>query len=295
MTENDINDVTTFLNFSKDLIDLIPVNVNTLYQKQNKAVLPKHLVHTPKGTAPKTNSELKQRLQNHLDDLKNSRSSKTVFNEAEKLARQNKKLLKRQAKKEKRKRLLSKQKDGGEVKQNLGNLKKVEKSVRKEAKVEVEKKVSTESEFNKMTYITGNESNAQGGLVATKNEKFCNLQGKASKKLLKSAESFKKRLTSLEKSDPERAEQLKTDHEWNKASLASQGIKINDDVSKIKKTLNVQKKKREKSKQKWKEHDDKLQKGIDERQNKRKSNIQGRIDNKKAKKMKGLQKRGRIL
>jgi len=285
----------------------------------------KNLTKKSKKPAPKTNSELKQRLQDHLDSLKESRSSKKDFNSAEKAARETKKQMKRATKKAKRKRLLDKQKDGGEVPAAKGNLakpgisdepdsKKAKKSKdskdgSKHENIKSEEnsnsnsdkkskpKVSTENlEFNKTTFVTGHEADAQGGqLYNTAHKSKSKLSGKASIQQLKSAEGFQKRLNYLEKKDPEKHKQLLNEHSWDKAEKHAQGEKVNDDPSKIRKSLNDAKRRKNKSKKTWEEKDKKVKDDMDERQRKRKANIQERIDGKKDKRMKSLKKRGRIL
>jgi len=310
-------DLDVFHSFAQDLINLIPTNVNSDQKRekqQPKTQKEKTLAGGNKKPAPKTNSELRQRLQDHLEGLKGQRASKKDFNSAEKAAREAKKQLKRQSKKAKRKRLLDKQKDGGEVPAAKGNLNKPgqeppskkSKSSKSEnnddesgpSKVKSEKseKVSTENlEFNNTDFVTGHEADAQGGNLFNKNKKKSKLEGKANLQQLKSAEGFKKRLNYLEKNDPEKHKELLAEHSWDKALKHAEGKKVNDDPSKIRKSLNDAKRRKSKSRKTWQDKDEKVHKDMDDRQRKRAANIQDRVDKKKDKKMKSLKKRGRIL
>lgn len=218
------SDLDTFHLFATDLIKLIPTNANS-DQRREKNEAPVANISSNKKSAkqlkkdlPKTNSELKQRLQDHLENLKSKRESSKNFNEAEKLARENKKMMKRASKKAKRKRALDKQKDGGEVEKTKGNMLKAGKmnetssNSNKNSNNKNTSKSNGKSNnlsddfgddametgdnlmFSKQSFVTGHETKAKGGKEMNFKSKGSKLEGKASKELLKSAEGFKKRL-----------------------------------------------------------------------------------------------------
>jgi len=299
--------VSSFLNFSKDLIDLLPVNVqhhSDILNARKKSTKinqqqPKHkLQHLPsKGnetTRASTSDELKQRLADKLAAFKDGRSTKKAFNAAEQAAREQKKNLKRQLKKNKQKSLINRKQDGQNVPQNRGNLQKTEKSTHDKSEPIAKKKKKDDVEFGKFDFVTGSEAAAQK-FKKQGEDKTSRLEGKASKELLKSAEGLKRRMEYLEKNNPEEAKKLKTEHAWNKALAQSEGKKIQDDPDKIKKSLKDKHRQKQKSKSIWKNKTDEVEKKMQEKQDKRTENIQGRAQNKKNRKINSLKKRGRIL
>jgi len=305
MEESDEDKISSFLNFSKDLISLLPVNVQHQTDILNarrgkdkidtkKQVKQQHLPSkSNQTTRASTSDELKQRLAEKLNAFKDGRSSKKPFNAAEQAAREQKKALKRSIKRNKQKSLINRKQDGQSVPQNRGNLQKAEQKSDKEP---VSKKQKKEEgvEFGKFDYVTGNEATAQK-FKKQGEDKSSKLEGKASKDLLKNAEGLKRRMDFLEKNNPEEAKKLKTDHAWNKALAQSEGKKIQDDPDKIKKSLKDKHRQKQKSKSKWKEKTAEVENKMQERQEKRTENIQSRVQNKKNRKINSLKKRGRIL
>lgn len=264
---------------------------------------------------PSTNAELRERLQAKLQNLKTSREGKKAFNAAEAASMKNKQVMKREAKNAKRKRALDKQKDGEKPMDRGGNLKKGQedgdqkksKTPNPEGKKEVENTISDPSpskkskistsnlEYNSSTFVTGHEATAAGGLTLTKKEKKSSLEGKATKKQLETAEKLQNTLKNLKENDPEEHKKMVKEIAWDKAFKHAEGVKVNDDVAKIKKSLKNEARRKKKSTKEWSDRADKVKDDMDERQKKRKTNIQDRADKKKKKKMDGLRKRGRIL
>ena len=214
---------------------------------------------------------------------------------------------------------MDKQKDGEKLIEKGGNLKKGESSGKKtgekstkktsednstnktesrneETPSKKPKKISPPNlEYNPSPFVTGHEATAAGGLTLTKKEKKSSLEGKATKKQLETAEKLQKQLQNLKENDPEQHKQKVKEMAWDKAFKHAEGVKINDDISRIKKSLKNEERKKKKSRKEWTDRTDKVKDDMDERQRKRKANIQERIDKKKKKKMDGLRKRGRIL
>jgi len=304
----DSDDIDSFLNFARDLVELIPVNVQTTHKQKTKGQKSKQTgqnspqkgskLKAPATTRASTGNELKERLQTQLSAFKNARQPKKAFNEAEIAAREEKKLLKRAQKKQKRQRTIDRQKDGQSVPQQRGNQKKAE-EISADNPMRIERKgepAEENIEFGKFDFVTGHEAKASGGKVAAEagGDKG-RLEGKASVQQLKAAEGLQKRIKFLESTNPEKADELKKQHAWDKALAHSQGQKIQDDPDKIKKSLANEARRKKKSKTKWKERSDDVSSKLDERQMKRKSNLQDRIDTKKKKKLNSAKKRGRIL
>ncbi|CAH1760652.1 1407_t:CDS:2 [Entrophospora sp. SA101] len=98
-------------------------------------------------------------------------------------------------------------------------------------------------------------------------------------KLKKKSENFKK----LERKDPEKAMIVKEKDAWNKVFRKAEGEKIKDDLKLLKKTVKRGAIKKKKSEKSWNERIETIAKNINEKQEKRKSNIQTRIEEKKKK------------
>lgn len=320
------------MNFARDLVDLIPINVQTTHpDREPKSSSNKNKPKTNQASKKSdknnpntqifkaqngnknqnaslktsragTGTELKQRLESRLAELTGARAPKKAFNEAETAARESKKQLKRVQKKAKRSRTLEKQKDGQSVQQQRGNQNKLdeENPMRIERKGADKKAEKKNIEFSKFNFVTGNEAAASGGLIAAVDSKYSDkgktkLEGKASAVLLKHAEGLQKRMAFLEKTNPAEAKKLKDEHAWEKALAHAEGKKVNDDVDKIKATIKSRKNQEKKSKSTWKARDDGVAEKKDAKQNKRSSNLKDRVDKKKARKLQSAKTRGRLV
>lgn len=320
-----------FMNFARDLVDLIPINVQTTHpDREPKSSSNKNKPKTNQASKKSdknnpntqifkaqngnkhaslktsragTGTELKQRLESRLAELTGARAPKKAFNEAETAARESKKSLKRIQKKAKRSRTLEKQKDGQSVQQQRGNQNKLDEEnpmriERKGADKKVEKEKNIE--FSKFNFVTGNEAAASGGKIAAEDSKYSEkgkskLEGKASHVLLKHAEGLQKRMAFLEKTNPAEAKKLKDEHAWEKALAHAEGKKVNDNVDKIKASIKSGERRTKKSKSTWKARDDGITDKKDAKQNKRSSNLKDRVDKKKARKLQSAKTRGRLV
>ena len=192
------------MNFARDLVDLIPINVQTTHpDREPKSSSNKNKPKTNQASKKSdknnpntqifkaqngnknqnaslktsragTGTELKQRLESRLAELTGARAPKKAFNEAETAARESKKQLKRVQKKAKRSRTLEKQKDGQSVQQQRGNQNKLdeENPMRIERKGADKKAEKKNIEFSKFNFVTGNEAAASGGLIAAVDSKY---------------------------------------------------------------------------------------------------------------------------
>merc|ERR1712127_496923 len=306
-----------FMNFARDLVDLIPINVQTTHpDREPKSSSNKNKPKTNQASKKSdknnpntqifkaqngnknaslktsragTGTELKQRLESRLAELTGARESK--------------KQLKRIQKKAKRSRTLEKQKDGQTVQQQRGNQNKLdEENPMRIEKKGGDKKAEKEKniEFSKFNFVTGNEAAASGGKIAAEDSKYSEkgkskLEGKASHVLLKHAEGLQKRMAFLEKTNPAEAKKLKDEHAWEKALAHAEGKKVNDDVDKIKASIKSGERRTKKSKSTWKARDDGITDKKDAKQNKRSSNLKDRVDKKKARKLQSAKTRGRLV
>ncbi|CAA0843049.1 Surfeit locus protein 6 [Striga hermonthica] len=101
---------------------------------------------------------------------------------------------------------------------------------------------------------------------------------KKKKKLPKAKElELAKKMQEVKKENPTVAER----ESWKAATSRAMGVKVHDDARLIKESMKREKRKREKNAEKWKERVETQTKMKDERQRKRKENIQGRINEKK--------------
>ena len=93
-------------------------------------------------------------------------------------------------------------------------------------------------------------------------------------------------LASLKERDYERAEQVEADMKWQKSMKQAEGEKIKDNEKLLKKSIKKQEKLKQKSTVKWNERKQLEKDDKDRRQKKRNANLQKRIDDKKASKIK---------
>ncbi|XP_072013993.1 uncharacterized protein [Amphiura filiformis] len=119
--------------------------------------------------------------------------------------------------------------------------------------------------------------------------------GKDYVRLLKKVEKHKQELTDLKERDPDKAQKVITKETWQKAMNKAQGIKVKDDPDLLKKSMRREQQKKKRSTKSWKSREKQTQSLIKAKQDKRNKNIQARKDSKKSKKVKRLQKKGKLL
>lgn len=99
------------------------------------------------------------------------------------------------------------------------------------------------------------------------------LRGKAHlKNLLAKAESQRQRAQELRQSDPSRAKAEK----WNTLIDRASGKKVRDDPKRLKKALKRREQEKRRSQVKWRERQDALQEEMTERQERKRTNLQGK-------------------
>ena len=161
-------------------------------------------------------------------------------------------------------------------------------------KMEMEKAHKEEVSFSKFAFEEFDAAKEQK-LKKKKKKKDDPRSGKDYVRLLKKAEKHKQELTDLKEKDPEKAQQVITKETWQKAFQKAQGVKIKDDPELLKKSMKREKQKKKRSAKSWKSRVKQTEKLMQAKQDKRNRNIQARKDTKKAKKVKRLQNKGKLL
>lgn len=98
-----------------------------------------------------------------------------------------------------------------------------------------------------------------------------------------------------QESDPSKAAEVEEKSAWLDAIDKSKGIKKKNDPDLLRKTIEKREKLKERSRKKWAARQDTVKKQQDERQAKRKANLQARREQKVSNKLKKLSKKGRVL
>ncbi|CAG8795548.1 1909_t:CDS:2, partial [Gigaspora margarita] len=182
--------------------------------------------------------------------------------------------------------------DSNSIKGNRKGKNRNKNSQKKERKAEKQKKTkisqvnnnSLEAKDDSTQGLSGDSNSIQYAKFEFNNnkkkKKLDNVQ--LMNKLKSKAEKFEK----LKKEDPDKAAKLRENEAWSKALQKAQGEKIKDDPKLLKKTIKKIKFKKKSSEKAWKERIKAVNKAQAERQQKRTTNIQARIDAKKNKKRK---------
>ncbi|KAK9130872.1 hypothetical protein Sjap_011359 [Stephania japonica] len=106
-------------------------------------------------------------------------------------------------------------------------------------------------------------------------------KGRKKRKLSKSQMLEKAKRLEGDKKDPEKGEAVSKKHSWTAATSRAAGVKVHDDPRLLKQSLKKEKKRHEKSVEKWKERNETVEKGRAEKQQKRSRNIADKIHQKK--------------
>ncbi|OQR75794.1 surfeit locus protein 6-like [Tropilaelaps mercedesae] len=127
-------------------------------------------------------------------------------------------------------------------------------------------------------------------------KKLTNVKGlKGYKKQLEFVEGKQRKLEELKQSDPERAAAVEEKSMWLDAIDRSKGFKKKDNAQLLKKTIKKREKMKDRSKKKWAARQETVRKQQDDKQAKRKANLQARRDAKASNKLKKMSKKGRVL
>ena len=122
-----------------------------------------------------------------------------------------------------------------------------------------------------------------------------NLSGRDYEGLLKKVQAKKQKIAEVKKSNPDKAEEMIKQDKWKAALDRAEGKKVRDDPELLKKSIRKKKEKKKHSEKKWTEREEKTTQLKADRQKKRKTNLRGRTDARTAKKVKRLQKKGKLL
>lgn len=106
------------------------------------------------------------------------------------------------------------------------------------------------------------------------------------KGLLAKAEEHEAKLAKLKATNAEQADATKTAEAWDAAQRRAKGEKVKDDAALLRKALKRKEKTKEASRAKWAERTAAVEEAQAAKQKKRRDNMQKRLDNKKASRMK---------
>lgn len=116
------------------------------------------------------------------------------------------------------------------------------------------------------------------------------------KKLLEKITKQKAVLEELkEQGDFEKIVEIKEKTSWKNALAKAEGLKVKDDETLLKKTIQRKKNQKMSSKKKWKKREENVEQLKQQRQDKRTKNLQKRKDDKKKSKLKKAVKRGKVI
>ncbi|XP_031635915.1 surfeit locus protein 6 homolog [Contarinia nasturtii] len=116
------------------------------------------------------------------------------------------------------------------------------------------------------------------------------------KLLIKKLKQEKEQINELvSQGEVEKAEELKKNIAWQKAFDKTEGKKVKDNVSLLHKTLHKKKVEKKKSKEQWKQREQKIEKEKESKAKRREENINKKKDEKKKHKLKKASKRGRVI
>ncbi|XP_022085160.1 ribosomal RNA-processing protein 14-C-like [Acanthaster planci] len=160
-----------------------------------------------------------------------------------------------------------------------------------EAEVQGTSKVS----FSKFDFEESRESKKSKKKKTKRKAGEEKLSGRDYEGLLKKVQAKKQKINEVKKSNPDAAEDMIKQDKWRAALDRAEGKKVRDDPELLKKSIRKKKEKKKHSEKKWTERKQKTKELMDERQKKRRTNLKGRRDARKAKKVKRLQKKGKLL
>ncbi|KAE9550235.1 hypothetical protein FO519_006555 [Halicephalobus sp. NKZ332] len=129
----------------------------------------------------------------------------------------------------------------------------------------------------------------------TLNEKRDTFKGKNYKELLKKVEERTERIKKIEEKDPEKAQNLKEEIQWNRAMKRASGEKVKDNPELLKKGMKRKEKVKARSKKKWDGRVKQVEGKKEQKQVKRKENLQKAKDKRKEKKIQKAKKKGRVV
>ncbi|KAK6040607.1 surfeit locus protein 6 [Cooperia oncophora] len=157
--------------------------------------------------------------------------------------------------------------------------------------------VKTEEEgsavlFSKFDFLVKNEKKKKRLTTSEKKQKFT---GKDYKSLINKVEKREEKFEKLKEKEPDKVADLERDVKWKRALNRAQGVKVKDNMELLRKGLVRKEKMKEKRKENWSSRESNVERGKAERQEKRKSNLQKRIDEKKKRKLQLMKKKGRVL
>lgn len=246
--------------------------------------------------------DLRRKVQEKIAQLRQKRQAKSIEGNAmmsKKMARKvkeaNKKKLRKQetyeaikASKEQTRKDNERQRtqNGSQKKDDVGGgAEEVENEVQDKSKVS----------FSKFDFEEESRAKTKGKRKKKQKGGEEKLSGRDYEGLLKKVQAKKQKIAEVKKGNPEAAEELIKQDKWKAALERAEGKKVRDDPELLKKSIRKKKEKKKHSEKKWTERKDRTKQMKEERQKKRRTNLSGRKDARKAKKLKRLQKKGKLL
>uniref|UniRef100_A0A3B5KND5 Surfeit 6 n=1 Tax=Xiphophorus couchianus TaxID=32473 RepID=A0A3B5KND5_9TELE len=243
------------------------------------------------GTSFSTVDALRKRLHEKIEESRGQGAPQDALSEAVK-AKRAKRKMERERKKRKRKEFLMKklaEKSGQEQPAEI-----------KEEPIApaADKRVTSAVVFNKVeTVDKGYETKIQAKLEKKRGEKgkITPLTGKNYKQLLSRVEARKEKLERLREKDEAKASEMENKIKWTNMLYKAEGIKIKDDEDQLRASLKRKEKRRAQRKKKWNNRSEHVIEKMQQRQDKRRKNLQKQKQSKMEKRKNRARKKGRVL
>nr|XP_019937569.1 PREDICTED: surfeit locus protein 6 [Paralichthys olivaceus] len=235
---------------------------------------------------------LRKRLHEKIEESRGQGAPKDALSDAV-LAKRAKRKLERERKKRKRKEFRMKKltEDSGqeqlpEVKQEVQETPAASK--RSESSIIFNKVETVEEGYvDKMQKKKNKKQSVKGQITP--------LTGKNYKQLLGRVEARKEKLEKLREKDEGKALEMEKKIKWTNLLYKAEGIKIKDDENMLRTALKKKEKRHEQRKKKWGTLSDNVVEKMQQRQDKRRKNLQKRSKAKTEKKKDRARKKGRVL
>ncbi|PIC47003.1 hypothetical protein B9Z55_006495 [Caenorhabditis nigoni] len=160
---------------------------------------------------------------------------------------------------------------------------------------EVNEKKPSGISFNKLKFEIKEDKQRGKKIRTAKKDRALKLTGRDYKSLIAKVEETKATIAKVREADPHKATIMEDELKWEKTLKRAAGGKVKDNLEMLKKALAKKNKLKERKKQKWDNREKKVDDEKQTKQDKRKKNLQKRIDDVKKRKMNKLRNKGRIL
>ncbi|NXP55198.1 SURF6 protein, partial [Heliornis fulica] len=121
------------------------------------------------------------------------------------------------------------------------------------------------------------------------------LTGRNYKQLLSRLETRKNKLEELKDKDQKKAQEVENKMKWTNALYKAEGVKIRDDEDRLKEALKRKEKRKAQRQRQWEKRTERVVEKMQQRQDKRRKNIQKKKKDRMEKKKARARKKGRVL